>query len=131
MLSRDFNFHLGDNANFGGFSDSTYIGMETILPVIIGSGSPDSKLIFHTTDIETLAEWQAHTVHLDSYLLGYIRDTSGNASELHEFAIPVELADGAMRKLSVRVVGKGPGLEDDFVLRKIEWVDVDLKFGWA
>lgn len=130
MSQRDCNFHLGDNANVT-LDGATYIGMAVDFPVVLSNGNAAPKLIVHTNAVETYAEWQAHTVYLDNHLLGYIRDANGLASERHEFPIPSGMIDGAMRRLVIRVVGKGPGLEDDFVLKRIESEGVDLRFGWV
>jgi hypothetical protein len=131
MSSRDFNFHLGDNANYDFGDDSVYVGMAVDLPIILGTPQGTPKLIIHTSAVDTYADWQSHTVHIDGYLLGYIRDASGQPNETHEFPVPAAMIDGASRRLVIRVVGKGPGLEDDFVLKRIESHDFDLHFGWV
>ena len=130
MAGRDFNFHLGDNANHV-FNNTTYIGMAADIPLVLSNASSTPKLIVHTSAVETYATWQAHTVHLDGYLLGYIRDSSGQSAERHEFTIPAVMVDGTKRRLVVRVVGNGPGLEDDFVLKRVEPENLDLSFGWV
>ena len=86
-----------------------------------------SALILPEPAIETLADWQAHTVSIDYFFLGYLKDKSGSAKELHHFEVPAFLIDGAPRLLNIAVVGRGPGLEDDFILRSIEASGFDLR----
>ena len=93
--------------------------------------SEKNQLIIHTSAIETLADWQAHTVSLDYFFLGYLKDKKGSATERHVFEIPAYLIDGAPRRLNVAVVGRGPGLEDDFILKSIEASGFDLELGWT
>ena len=132
MSKKEFNLHLGDNANYI-FEGTTYCGMNAVIPVILKSTPiPSSpQIVINTSEIETLADWQAHSVHLDNFLIGYLKDTSGQKNERHEFDIPKSKFDDSRRLLSIRVVGKGPSLEDDFVLRSIESHGFDMSFGWA
>ena len=121
------NLHLGDNADFrdGEFANATYVGLRVSLPMRMSNPSEKNQLIIHTSAIETLADWQDHTVSLD-YL-----DKKGSATERHVFEIPAYLIDGAPRRLNVAVVGRGPGLEDDFTLKSIEASGFDLELGWV
>ena len=82
-------------------------------------------------EFETLADWQAHVVTLDFFFLGYLRNKPGSATERHFFDVPAFFIDGAPRRLNIAVIGRGPGLEDDFVLKSIEASGFDLKLGWA
>jgi hypothetical protein len=127
------NLHLGDNAGFneGEFATSTYVGLRVSLPMRLSEPGRKNRLIIHTSAIETLADWQAHTVSLDYFFLGYLKDKAGVSNERHPFEIPRFLIDGSPRALNVAVVGRGPGLEDDFILRSIESSGFDLKLGWA
>ena len=54
-----------------------------------------NRLIINTSAIETLADWQAHTVSIDYFFLGYLKDKTGSAKELHPFEVPAFLIDGA------------------------------------
>jgi hypothetical protein len=112
------NLHLGDNADFkdGEFATATYVGLRVSLPVRMSNCGRSNRLIINTSAIETLADWQAKT---------------GSAKELHPFEVPAFLIDGAPRLLNIAVVGRGPGLEDDFILKSIEASGFDLKLGWA
>jgi hypothetical protein len=127
------NLHLGDNADFrdGEFANATYVGLRVSLPMRMSNPSEKNQLIIHTSAIETLADWQAHTVSIDYFFLGYLKDKKGSATERHLFEIPAYLIDGTPRRVNVSVVGRGPGLEDDFILKSIEASGFDLKLGWA
>jgi hypothetical protein len=127
------NLHLGDNADFkdGDFANATYVGLSVALPVRMSNPSKKNQLIINTSAIETLADWQAHSVSLDYFFLGYLRDRTRSATERHAFEVPAFLIDGSPRRLNIAVVGRGPGVEDDFVLKSIEASGFDLKLGWA
>ena len=127
------NLHLGDNADFsdGEFATATYVGLRVSLPIRMSNLGESNQLIIHTSAIETLANWQAHTVSIDYFFLGYLKDKTGTATERHLFEVPAYLIDGAPRRLNIAVVGRGPGLEDDFILKSIEASGFDLKLGWA
>ena len=127
------NLHLGDNADFnaGEFATATYVGLRVSLPLRLSSPSKKNQLIINTSAIETLDDWQAHTVSLDYFFLGYLKDKTGGATERHLFEIPAYLIDGTPRRVNVSVVGRGPGLEDDFILKSIEASGFDLKLGWV
>ena len=127
------NLHLGDNADFndGEFATATYVGLRVSLPIRMLSLGESNQLIIKTSAIETLANWQAHTVSIDYFFLGYLKDKTGSATERHPFEVPAFLIDGAPRCLNIAVVGRGPGLEDDFILKSIEASGFDLKLGWA
>ena len=127
------NLHLGDNADFkeGEFADATYVGLRVSLPLRMSNPGTKNQLIIRTSAIETLADWQAHTVSLDYFFLGYLKDKSGTAKERHPFEIPAFLLDGSPRSLNIAVVGRGPGLEDDFILKSIEASGFDLRLGWV
>jgi hypothetical protein len=127
------NLHLGDNADFkeGDFANTTYVGLSVALPVRMSSPSKKNQLIVNTSAIETLADWQAHTVSLDYFFLGYLKDKTGATKERHSFEIPAFLIDGSPRRLNIAVVGRGPGVEDDFILKSIEASGFVLKLGWA
>lgn len=127
------NLHLGDNADFKGgeFADATYVGLRVSLPLRLWNPSKENRLVIHTTAIETLADWQAHTVSIDYFFLGYLKDETGSATERHPFEVPAFLIDGNPRRLNIAVVGRGPGLEDDFILKSIEASGFDLKLGWV
>ena len=129
----ELNLHLGDNADFkdGEFANATYVGLRVSLPVRMSNCGRSNRLIINTSAIETLADWQAHTVSIDYFFLGYLKDKTTSAKELHPFEVPAFLIDGAPRLLNIAVVGRGPGLEDDFILRSIEASGFDLKLGWA
>jgi hypothetical protein len=127
------NLHLGDSADFndGEFAGATYVGLRVSLPIRMSGGGANNRLIVNTSAIETLADWQAHTVSIDYFFLGYLKDKTGAASELHPFDVPAHLIDGSPRLLNIAVVGRGPGLEDDFILKSIEASGFDLKLGWV
>ena len=127
------NLHLGDNADFrdGEFANATYVGLRVSLPMRMLNPSKENRLIINTSAIETLADWQAHTVSLDYFFLGYLKDKKGSATERHLFEIPAYLIDGTPRRVNVSVVGRGPGLEDDFILKSIEASGFNLKLGWV
>ena len=127
------NLHLGDNAevNDGDFAKTTYVGLSVALPLRMLNPSKRNQLVIYTSAIETLADWQAHVVTLDFFFLGYLRDKPGSATERHSFDVSAFFIDGAPRRLNIAVIGRGPGLEDDFVLRSIEASGFDLKLGWA
>ena len=127
------NLHLGDNADFkdGEFADATYVGLRVSLPVRMSNCGRSNQLIINTSAIETLADWQAHTVSIDYFFLGYLKDKTSGATERHAFEIAAYLIDGSPRRLNIAVVGRGPGLEDDFILRSIEASGFDLTLGWA
>jgi hypothetical protein len=124
---------LGDNADFneGDFANATYVGLSVALPLRMSNPSKKNQLIINTSAIETLADWQAHTVSLDYFFLGYLRDKGGSPVERHPFDIPAFFIDGTPRRLNIAVVGRGPGLEDDFVLKTIEASGFVLKLGWV
>ena len=115
------NLHLGDNAdvNDGDFANTTYVGLSVALPLRMLNPSKRNQLVIYTSAIETLADWQAHVVTLDFYFLGYLKDKPGSATERHFFDVPAFFIDGAPRRLNIAVIGRGPGLEDDFVLKSI------------
>ena len=114
----DLNLHLGDNAGYTGFPDSTYAGLRAEIPVILQNPTGDeASLTLTTTSVETYAPWQSHAVRLDGYLLGYLRDEGMAADERFEFPLPADLIDGTPRRLTVEVGARDPGLIDDFVLR--------------
>lgn len=127
------NLHLGDNAGFraGEFAEATYVGLRVSLPVRMSNCGRSNRLIINTSAIETLADWQAHTVSIDYCFLGYLKDKTGGETERHAFEIADYLIDGSPRRLNIAVVGRGPGLEDDFILRSIEASGFELKLGWA
>jgi hypothetical protein len=127
------NLHLGDNADFkeGEFADATYVGLRVSLPLRLTNPSKTNRLIVNTSAIETLADWQSHTVSLDYFFLGYLKDKTGAAKERHPFEVPAFLIDGSPRRLNIAVVGRGPGLEDDFILKSLEASGFDLKLGWV
>src|SRR4029079_10410107 len=127
------NLHLGDNAdvNDGDFANTTYVGLSVALPLRMLNPSKRNQLVIYTSAIETLADWQAHVVTLDFYFLGYLKDKPGSATERHFFDVPAFFIDGAPRRLNIAVIGRGPGLEDDFVLKSIEASGFDLKLGGA
>jgi hypothetical protein len=127
------NLHLGDNAdvNDGDFANTTYVGLSVALPLRMLNPSKRNQLVIYTSAIETLADWQAHVVTLDFFFLGYLRDKPGSATERHFFDVPAFFIDGAPRRLNIAVIGRGPGLEDDFVLKSIEASGFDLNLGWA
>ena len=127
------NLHLGDNADFkeGEFADATYVGLRVSLPLRLTNPSKINRLIVNTSAIETLADWQSHTVSLDYFFLGYLKDKTGAAKERHPFEVPAFLIDGSPRRLNIAVVGRGPGLEDDFILKSLEASGFDLKLGWV
>ena len=79
------NLHLGDNADFkdGEFATATYVGLRVSLPVRMSNCGRSNRLIINTSAIETLADWQAHTVSIDYFFLGYLKDKTGSAKELH------------------------------------------------
>jgi hypothetical protein len=128
-----FNLHLGDNADVhdGDFANTTYVGLSVALPIRLSNPSKRNQLVISTSAIETLADWQAHVVTLDFFFLGYLRNKPGSDTERHVFDVPAFFIDGAPRRLNIAVIGRGPGLEDDFVLRSIEASGFELKFGWA
>ena len=127
------NLHLGDNAdvNDGDFANTTYVGLSVALPLRMLNPSKRNQLVIYTSAIETLADWQAHVVTIDFFFLGYLTDKSDSPTERHVFEIPTYSINGAPRRLNIAVVGRGPGLEDDFVLRSIEASGFDLKLGWV
>jgi hypothetical protein len=127
------NLHLGDNAEFnhGEFANATYVGLRVSLPIRMSNCSESNQLIINTSAIETLADWQAHTVSIDYFFLGYLKDKTRSNKERHTFEVPDFLIDGAPRSLNIAVVGRGPGLEDDFILKSIEASGFDLKLGWV
>lgn len=61
------NLHLGDNADFndGEFASATYVGLRVSLPIRMSRVGASNQLIVNTSAIETLADWQAHTVSID------------------------------------------------------------------
>ncbi|MGH6825452.1 hypothetical protein [Methyloceanibacter sp.] len=129
----ELDLHLGDNADFhdGDFANATYVGLSVSLPLRMSNPSKKNQLIIITSAIETLADWQAHAVTIDFFFLGYLTDKSGSPTERHVFEIPTYFINGAPRRLNIAVVGRGPGLEDDFVLKSIEASGFDLKLGWV
>jgi hypothetical protein len=127
------NLHLGDNADFkdGEFAAATYVGLRVSLPLRLWNPSKENRLVINTSAIETLADWQAHTVSIDYFFLGYLKDKTRSNKERHAFEVPDFLIDGAPRSLNIAVVGRGPGLEDDFILKSVEASGFDLKLGWV
>ena len=84
------NLHLGDNADFndGEFATATYVGLRVSLPIRMSSRGESNQLIIKTSAIETLANWQVHTVSIDYFFLGYLKDKTGLATERHPFESP-------------------------------------------
>ena len=126
----ELNLHLGDNPGHPIFAGSPSVGLAVELPVRLSKPVGSPELLIETTAIETHAEWQAHAVQLNGYLLGYLRDTNGQSAEAFRFAIPVELVDGAPRRLRISVGDHEPGLTDDFELKRVELGGCDPTAGW-
>ena len=130
MAPLDINLHLGDNPNF--YEPVKWSGLTATLPVMFHNiGDETAKLLIETSEMQTLAEWQAHRVTLDGFHIGFIKGLSSGKTEIHEMELPNDLIKiGTAQKLVIEVVGRGPGLEDDFILKSIATVGVDISLGW-
>lgn len=131
MKAIEINVHLGDNPNF--FEPIKWSGLSAVLPVkIVPHGGGDGVLVIETSEIQTYADWQAHRVRLDGFHLGFIRGGSTGASETHRITVPQDLMkNGEPQTLIIEVAGRGPGLEDDFILKTVAIEGASLSIGWV
>ena len=122
--------HLGDNPNF--YDPIKWSGLSAVLPVKISTNQNEGAvLIIETTEIQTLADWQAHRITLDGFHIGFLKETNASSLQIHKLLIPRDLIkNGVPQKLAIEVVGRGPGLEDDFILKTISMEGAKITIGW-
>jgi len=132
MMSQiDLNFHLGDNPNF--YAPIPWIGLSARLPVKIKPepSATDVELVIHTSEVQTLADWQAHQVKLDGSIVGVISSKTSSDPTQHDIVLPEHLIRGGKpQTLTIEVVGRGPGLEDDFIVQSLHAKNASLTLGW-
>lgn len=133
--------HLGDTPVVPRFGDAVYVGLRLCLPVrvyIVDEPPPRVvTLVFRTSEVESWAAWQRHTVSLGGRVLGTLGDADhpGNPSERHVLTIRTEELRGLLQTgkplvLEIAVGTGTPGSADDFVLKEIAASGAVFVVGW-
>lgn len=120
-------FHFGDNPAASGFQ-GPFVGLEKVFPLELVSIDDDAlRLTIYTSAIETLGSGPGHQVLINGTNVGYLRDPNGQAgaSEVHTLpfsraALTAILGASAQFQLKIKVEHIGGGLDDDFVLERID-----------
>ena len=118
-------FHFGDNPGAFGFS-GPFVGLEKVFPLQIASIDADQLgLTIYTSAIETLGGGPGHQVLINDTNIGYLRDVNGQPSEIHSLPftrvqLMAILGASTQFQLKIKTEDLGGGLDDDFVLDRIE-----------
>lgn len=120
-------FHFGDTPTASGFR-GPFVGLEKAFPLQIASIDTDELgLTIYTSAIETLGGGPGHQVLINDTNIGYLRDSTVQAgpSEIHHLVftraqLTAILGASTQFQLKIKVQDIGGGLDDDFMLDRIE-----------
>jgi hypothetical protein len=121
--------HFGDNPASDIFPGMPFVGLQKTFPLeLVSIDADDLTLIVRTRASETWGG-PGHQVLINNTNIGYLRDTSDQTgpSEIHNLTftratLTAALGASAQFQLTITVHDLGGGMDDDFVLDRIEAV---------
>lgn len=123
-------YQLGNDA--GIFQDALYVGFELKLPFTktwIDSSATDITFTIYTHDVETWGSWLGHPVSINGVEIGRLKDPNDvqGTSEVFQLIVPRSKVESALAgkdkfilSVALELQPPSPGMEDDFVLWRIE-----------
>ena len=139
------NYHFGDN--LGVFEGACFVGLRLQLPVVVSwiSDDPSTAEVFlfiETHDVETWDPqgWRGHAVFINDTEIGRLKDPVDVAGRNETFKLGIDKETlrglvGPTGNATLSVVlerqPKHPTLVDDFVLTRVETVDMAMRVGSA
>ena len=138
-------YHFGNN--LGIFGQASFVGLRLQLPVVVTWISDDPSasevsLWVETHDIETWdpEQWAGHAVLINDTEIGRLKDPANVTGRTEVFKLTIDktavrrLIDGSGNATLSVVLERQPQhpiLADDFVLTRIETVDMVMRVGSA
>lgn len=146
ILVLDGKYHLGDDP--GVFQGVPWVGSALILPMryewinddpVTAPEVKHIRFIFETRDIETWSDWQGHAVLINNTEIGRLKDRGDrkhSGIETHIIAVDKNVFLGLvgpsqMFDLSIVLERQAadPGCADDFLLTRIDALDIAVRAG--
>lgn len=123
-------YQLGNDA--GLFQDAMYVGFELKLPFTKTWHDTSAATItfnLYTHDVETWGDWLGHRVSINGIEIGRLKDPADTlgVNEVFSLAVPRTVLEAALGgkdrfvfSVELELQPSTPGMEDDFVLWRVE-----------